>query len=101
MRKPGAFERYLYRDALFPSSRFRMAYDLFEALYPGRGHKEYLRILELAAKESETSVEAALDRLMRRDGELLSFDAVKRLVDSRTRSQPVQEVQVQQVQLSD
>jgi len=101
VRKPGAFERYLYRDALFPSSRFRMAYDLLEALYPGRGHKEYLKILELAAKENEASVEAALHRLMNRDGELLSFDAVKRLVQSRGPSRPIQEVQVRQVQLSD
>ena len=26
VRKPGAFENYLYRDELFPTSRFRMAY---------------------------------------------------------------------------
>ena len=27
MRKPGAFENYRYRDDLFPTSRFRIAYD--------------------------------------------------------------------------
>ncbi len=27
VRKPGAFENYRYRDDLFPTSRFRMAYD--------------------------------------------------------------------------
>ena len=27
VRKPGAFENYRYRDALFPTHRFRMAYD--------------------------------------------------------------------------
>src|SRR4051812_23285052 len=26
VRKPGAFEEYRYRDAMFPTSRFRMAY---------------------------------------------------------------------------
>lgn len=101
VRKPGAFERYLYRDALFPSSRFRMAYDLLEALHPGRGHKEYLKILELAAKESETRVEAALHQLMSRDGELLSFDAVERIVQSAVSPRPIQEVHVEKVQLTD
>ena len=27
LRKPGAFENYRYREDLFPTSRFRMAYD--------------------------------------------------------------------------
>ena len=27
VRKPGAFENYRYRDELFPTSRFRMAFD--------------------------------------------------------------------------
>ena len=30
VRKPGAFEEYRYRDAMFPTSRFRMAYDVLE-----------------------------------------------------------------------
>jgi len=101
VRKPGAFERYLYRDALFPSSRFRMAYDLLEALYPGRGHKQYLKILELAAMESETAVEAALHRLMSRDGEPLSFVAVKEIVQSALAPSAVRDVRVEQIQLSD
>ena len=101
VRKPGAFERYLYREALFPSSRFRMAYDLLEARHPGRGHKEYLRILELAAKESETAVEAALDRLMSRDGEPLSLAAVKQIVQSALAPCSVREVRIEQIQLTD
>lgn len=101
VRKPGAFERYLYREALFPSSRFRMAYDLLGALHPGRGHKEYLKILELAAKENETAVEAALHRLMSRDGEPLSFAAVKQIVKSALSPSSVREVRIEQVQLTD
>jgi hypothetical protein len=27
VRKPGAFENYRYREELFPTSRFRMAWD--------------------------------------------------------------------------
>ena len=30
VRKPGAFAEYRYRDAMFPTSRFRMAYDAVE-----------------------------------------------------------------------
>src|SRR5206468_12841251 len=32
VRKPGAFANYRYREHLFPSSRFRMAYDLFREI---------------------------------------------------------------------
>ena len=35
-RKPGTFEEYRFRDAMFPTSRFRMAYDLLKDRRPGR-----------------------------------------------------------------
>ena len=60
MRKPGAFENYRYREELFPTSRFRMAFDLLEEQRRHQGSKEYLGILELAARESEVRVDAAL-----------------------------------------
>ncbi len=54
VRTPGAFEHYRYRDELFPTSRFRMIFDLLEEqLGLHQGSKEYLKILELAAKGSE------------------------------------------------
>ena len=54
VRKPGAFADYGYRDDLFPTSRFRLAYDRFcEGRETGRGAKEYLEILHLAAHDSE------------------------------------------------
>src|SRR3984893_6193119 len=65
VRKPGAFENYRYREELFPTSRFRMAFDgLHERLGSRGASKEYLRILELAAKESETKVDEALRVLL-------------------------------------
>ena len=64
VRKPGAFENYRYREELFPTSRFRMAYDRLKKTSPVRAHKEYLKILELAAKGSETAVDDALGRLL-------------------------------------
>ena len=61
IRKPGAFENYRYHDALFPTSRFRIAYDSLKKRYTQRSAaKQYLSILYLAAKESETSVDNAL-----------------------------------------
>ena len=65
VRKPGAFEHYRYRDELFPTSRFRMAFDLLQEKR-GRPHgsKEYLRILELAAKDGEAKVDEALRVLL-------------------------------------
>ena len=64
VRKPGAFAGYRYLDAMFPTSRFRRAYDVLREHSPGRAAKDYLRILELAAKESETGVDAVLGRLL-------------------------------------
>ena len=43
---------------------FRQAYDALREHSPGRAAKDYLRILELAAKESETGVDAVLGRLL-------------------------------------
>ena len=72
VRKPGAFEHYRYREELFPTSRFRMAFDVLqEKLGRAPGSKEYLRILELAAKQSEAKVDEALRvQLEGADGEI-------------------------------
>ena len=64
VRKPGAFENYRYREELFPTSRFRMAFDELKGQLGARGSKEYLAILELAAKESEAKVDEALRVLL-------------------------------------
>jgi hypothetical protein len=81
VRKPGAFARYRYRDALFPTSTFREAFDRLEvALLPGtRTDLEYLRILHLAASTLEADVDAALKLLMA-EGGAPRLDAVRALV---------------------
>ncbi len=65
VRKPGAFERYKYREELFPSLSFRRAYDaLVEDCQSLRqADIEYLRVLHLAASTMESEVEIALDLL--------------------------------------
>lgn len=66
IRKPGAFESYRYKEDLYPTSRFRMAYDALEQTVPGQAVKEYLKILKLAAEEGETAVDEALRELLER-----------------------------------
>lgn len=68
LRKPGAFENYRYRSDLFPSSRFRMAYDALKKRQSiAAATKEYLRILALAARDNEAAVDNALRLLIDQD----------------------------------
>ena len=60
VRKPGAFEHYCYRDELFPTHRFRVAYDLLKEQSGDKGVKTYLHLLQLAARENEAAVDSAL-----------------------------------------
>jgi hypothetical protein len=64
VRKPGAFAQYRYRDHLFPTSRFRRAYDLRQEAIPRRADRRYLEILQLAAQQGETRIEDALRLLL-------------------------------------
>jgi transposase InsO family protein len=50
LRKPGAFAEYRYREELFPSPTYRLAYDRLMADYgPRRGELDYLHLLKLTA----------------------------------------------------
>ena len=80
VRKPGAFENYRYRADLFPTSRFRMSYDLLHAWMPRRADREYLHILQLAAHDSETGVDGALQHLIEQE-QVITVKAVKALLD--------------------
>lgn len=62
VRKPGAFEDYKYRDCLFPDVIFRKTYDAYKRLYPGKGHKLYLKILQLAALHGESVISQILEK---------------------------------------
>ena len=64
IRKPGAFANYRYHSDLFPTSQFRIAYDMLKRQYPVRADKEYLRILYEAAYGSEESVNKVLEKLI-------------------------------------
>ena len=81
VRKPGAFERYRYRDDLFPTLVFRRAYDALTAAHTvtRRGDLEYLRVLYLAARTMECDVATALELLLD-DGQVPTYDRVRELV---------------------
>jgi ribosomal protein S21 len=99
VRKPGAFENYRYRDGLFPTSRFRMAYDELTARTPSRASREYLAILELAAKETESGVDAALMELLAQERPITG-EAVKALVVAGQRPAAVTDVLIAGIDLS-
>jgi hypothetical protein len=79
VRKPGAFAEYRYQADLFPSSRFRMAYDALQKNQPERASREYVHILHLAAHESEAAVDGALQQLLS-GGEALTAARVQALL---------------------
>jgi len=80
VRKPGAFQRYVYRDDLFPTVTFRRAYDALQTPHRGtKGDLDYLRILHLAATTMESEVEAALQLLLEGNARI-DVDTVKALV---------------------
>jgi hypothetical protein len=61
LRKPGAFERYRYREELFPSVVFRQAHDrMVREQGPRQGAVEYLRLLKLASEVAERDLELLL-----------------------------------------
>lgn len=99
VRKPGAFENYCYKDDLFPTSQFRIAYDILrEAFSLRQANKEYLKILELAAKDSESLVNEALRLLINLDEEI-RFDIVKQFIDSKQKTPDPTEVTIEPVNI--
>lgn len=78
VRKPGAFAQYKYRSELFPTSHFRMAYDLLCRSGNARADKEYLHLLELAS-DNESAVDQVLAHII---GQSLpiTFETVEAMV---------------------
>ncbi len=80
VRKPGAFENYRYKEDLYPSSIFRIAYDMLcEHLSLKEANKQYLNILKLAAEVSEDYTNEAL-RYQINTNDRVSFKATEHMV---------------------
>ena len=99
VRKPGAFENYRYREDLFPTHRFRMAYDELKRTSPCRAAKEYLGILYLAARESEAEVDHILQTLLDREMPL-SAAVVKQQLQAAEQPPRVTEISIADVELA-
>jgi len=101
VRKPGAFENYCYKDDMFPTSLFRIAYDILRDTCSIRqANKEYLKILELAAKEDESLVNEALRLLINLEEET-SFEKVKQFVNSKQKPPEPTAVHIEPVDIND
>jgi len=101
VRKPGAFANYRYREEMFPTSQFRIAYDiLHQAHSPAVADKQYLKILELAARESQEATDAAL-RVLITAGAAIDFEMIKLMVEDAASLPPATDVQVEVPDLSE
>ena len=78
VRKPGAFARYRFREQMFPSMTFRLAYDALRDWRGERADVEYVRILHLAATTMEFMVDSALSLLLEA-GDPFDYPAVREL----------------------
>lgn len=98
-RKPGAFENYRYREEMFPGSCFRVAYDELKERHTQQvAAREYLKILAMAANESEAAVAAALTELCGRQP--ITAQAVEDLVRTQQPPSPITDVGVLAVDLA-
>ena len=78
VRKPGAFARYRFREQMFPTLTYRLAYDALREWRGERADVEYVRILHLAATTMESMVDSALALLLEA-GEPFDYAAVREL----------------------
>ncbi len=99
VRKPGAFCRYAYREALYPTIEFRRAYDALVAEDDARADLEYVRILHLAARDGQGRVEAALAGL-RAEGIVPRYEGVRERVRGARTATGVPEVRIPAPDLS-
>lgn len=100
VRKPGAFANYCYREDLFPTHRYRMAYDDLLSRSPSIADKTYLKILHLAAHESETQVDKILEYLLARDIAITANEVASRLRTVLQSAEPYPTVLIENIDLS-
>ena len=88
VRKPGAFARYRFREQMFPTMTFRLAYDALRKWRGERADVEYVRILHLAATTMECTVDSALALLLE-TGEPFDYGMVRELANPTPPRAPV------------
>jgi transposase len=74
-RKPGAFERYRYRQSFYPSPRWqRLGESLRERFSGPRADSDYLQILRLSLEHGQERIEELLERIDPRE---VSLDRIR------------------------
>jgi hypothetical protein len=99
VRKPGAFENYRYREDLFPTHRFRVAYDQLREQSPPQATKHYLAILLMASQEGERLVDNALGVLITSEKNITKQTVRDELRAAREKPQATCEVNILPVNL--
>jgi len=99
VRKPRAFRNYVFREGLYPRLEFRRAYDALVAHDEARADLEYVRILDLAAKDGEQAVESALEAL-RAEGTPPRYETVRERVRGPRTPTGVPDVKIEAPDLS-
>ena len=99
VRKPGAFRRYRYREDLFPSLLFRVAYDELREDCPETSDRQYLKILQWAAQTSEQRVERVLHQLLEQ-GRRIRAKQVQEVLQEHTGESEPWRVEIDPVELS-
>ena len=83
IRKPGAFANYRFQSHLYPTTRFRLAYDTLQKNTTElSATKQYLKILHAAKHEGLDTVDEILQSLLTSGGEMTAA-AVLALIASR------------------
>ena len=90
---------YRYKQDLFPTIRFRMAYDSLSDTNSAQASKEYLKILYLAAHESESGVDKALYELFKKEGKI-TYSSVKNLLKASSTTSLPHDVLVKKTDLN-
>ena len=101
VRKPGAFANYRFREEMFPTSQFRIAYDMLRDAHSEKvADKQYVQILELAARESQDAVVDAL-RMMIVSGSAIDVEQVRAMVQDAANLPLATDLEVEPPNLTD
>lgn len=101
VRKPGAFESYRYKQDMFPTSQFRIAYDILKGHYGAKqGNKQYLKILELAANRNESLVNDIL-RFLIDQNQVIDAEAVKHMIEENMKPPEITDIHIEDINLAD
>ncbi len=100
VRKPGAFVNYKYVNHMYPTTRFRMAYDqLLKRTTQRSAVKQYLKLLHAAKHEGLDRVDDVLRSFLKR-GKAIAADEILSAVTAQTQLPPPTEIHVEATDLS-